>query len=465
MNEALRKLIEARQAIWSQMQTILTAAGERRSDSDREAGKPPELTADEQQTYERLDGEFETLDAQIKAETRRQDQAASVQEGQAALLESEGRAVAAGAQQSGIYEERALPTDPDERDAVIQDRDNDELRRYLRGGMAAFTPEQRAEQEVRGMRRLNLGSLEARQVLAAMPAEQRALSHVTNTAGEYLISEQWFNRVIVAMQAFGGMRRSRASILRTATGEQMHLPTVNDTSNTGNILAENTEVGETDIVLAEKVLDAYLVTSDLIRVPVQLLQDASYDVGGLLARLLAERVGRKSNALYTTGTGSSQPNGAVVASTEGKEAASASVITYLEMLDLKFSVDPAYWADGQGEWMFNSTSLLKAIKKLLDGDNRPIFQPNVQTGRIDRIDGDPFVINTDMADIAASAKVMLYGDFSLFFIRDVLDMQLIRLNERFAEFLQVGFMSYLRTDSELGDAGTAPIKHYVMAAS
>lgn len=455
MNEELRKLIEQRAALHKENVELLQKAKAENRD----------LSAEEQETYDRRDAEFDAITAKIKAEEKREDQAAEIQRASDLLLESEGRAVAAGAQSSNLYEERSLPSDPTERDRVIQDRDNDELRRYLMGGLPNLTPEQNQEQQIRRMRAVGAGNFMDLNAMRSANPEMRALTTTVDASGGYLVPEQWFARVIVAMKAFGGMRRSRASVLRTSTGEQMHLPTVDDTGNTGNQLDENTEMNETDVVVGEKVLDAYLAVSDLARVPIQLLQDAGYDVGGLLARLLGERLGRKTNAWHTVGTGSNQPQGAVGASALGKTAASATAIAYLEMLDLKFSVDPAYWDAGQGEWMMNSVSTFKAAKKLLDGDSRPIFQPDVQSGRVDRIDGDPFILNTDMADIAASAKVMLYGDFSYFYIRDVLDAQLVRLNERFAEFLQVGFFSYLRTDSELADAGQNPIKHYIMAAS
>jgi HK97 family phage major capsid protein len=293
-------------------------------------------------------------------------------------------------------------------------------------------------------------------------AYHRAQTTGTDASGGYLVPEDWFNRLTIALKAFGGMRASRATVLRTSSGEQMHLPTVDDTSNEADILAENTEVDETDVVVSEKVLDSYLYHSDLVRVPIQLLQDSMFDIGGLLARLLGERLGRKTNGAYTTGSGTNQPNGVVTASALGKTGASNSAISYVEMIDLKYAVDAAYHMNA--EWMFNTSSLMKAVKQLLDGQSRPIFQPDVQSGRVDRIDGDPFVPNTAMADIAAAAKVMLYGDFSYYFIRDVLGVQFVRLQERFAEFLQVGFMSYLRTDSELVDAGQNPIKHYILAA-
>jgi HK97 family phage major capsid protein len=320
------------------------------------------------------------------------------------------------------------PEDPE----AVQRRDNDEIRRYLLGGLQNLTREQKERYALRQMRAQGLrthdgftmGPHQMTPEVQAYYLQERAQTTGTDASGGYLVPEDWFNRLTIALKAFGGMRASRATVLRTSSGEQMHLPTVDDTSNEADILAENTEVDETDVVVSEKVLDSYLYHSDLVRVPIQLLQDSMFDIGGLLARLLGERLGRKTNGAYTTGSGTNQPNGVVTASALGKTGASNSAISYVEMIDLKYAVDAAYHMNA--EWMFNTSSLMKAVKQLLDGQSRPIFQPDVQSGRVDRIDGDPFVPNTAMADIAAAAKVMLYGDFSYYFIRDVLGVQFVR---------------------------------------
>jgi HK97 family phage major capsid protein len=67
--------------------------------------------------------------------------------------------------------------------------------------------------------------------------------------------------------------------------------------------------------------------------------------------------------------------------------------------------------------------------------------------------------------MAADAKSVLFGDFSKFVIRDVRGFTLVRLDERYADYHQVGFLAFLRTDSDLLDAGTHPIKHYVNSSS
>ncbi|KKM02260.1 hypothetical protein LCGC14_1786290, partial [marine sediment metagenome] len=67
--------------------------------------------------------------------------------------------------------------------------------------------------------------------------------------------------------------------------------------------------------------------------------------------------------------------------------------------------------------------------------------------------------------MAANAKSVLFGDFKKYLIRDVKGITVLRLAERYAEFLQVAFLAFLRTDGDLLDAGTAPIKHYANSAT
>ena len=50
-------------------------------------------------------------------------------------------------------------------------------------------------------------------------------------------------------------------------------------------------------------------------------------------------------------------------------------------------------------------------------------------------------------------------------VRDVQDVLLLRLEERYAEYLQVGFIAFARMDGKLVDAGTHPIKYYQNSAT
>ena len=54
---------------------------------------------------------------------------------------------------------------------------------------------------------------------------------------------------------------------------------------------------------------------------------------------------------------------------------------------------------------------------------------------------------------------------SKFHIRKVQGYQMLRLTERYADYLAVGFLGFARYDSRLVDAGTHPVKALTMAAS
>jgi len=255
--------------------------------------------------------------------------------------------------------------------------------------------------------------------------------------------------------------REVATILRTDSGNDLPIPTVSDHANVGAILAENTQVSEQDITFAQITMKAYKYSSKLIRVSAELLQDSAIDLESFIGGALGERIARILNTHFTTGDNSSKPQG-ISASGAGKTGSSASAITFDELLDLQHSLDPAYRANAK--FMMNDTTF-KAVRKLVDDQNRPIFLNDLSATSPGTLFGVPVVINQDVAVIAASAKVIYYGDFSKYLIRDVQDFTLLRLEERYADYHQVGFVGFSRNDGRILDAGTDPIKHFVMAAS
>ena len=290
-------------------------------------------------------------------------------------------------------------------------------------------------------------------------AEARAQS-LTSSAGGYTVPAGFLNQLEASLLAFGGMREV-ATILRTGEGNDLPIPTVSDHSNVGAILAENTQVAEQDVTFGQITMKAYKYSSKLIRVSAELLQDSAIDLESFIGGALGERIARVLNSHFTIGTNSSQPQG-IIASGAGVTAAAVAAITYGELVDLQHSVDPSY--RGNAKFMMND-STFKAIRKLVDDQNRPIFQPDISAASPGTLLGSPIVINQDCAAMAASAKSIFFGDFSKYLIRDVQDFTLLRLEERYADYHQVGFVGFSRHDGRILDAGTDPIKHLVMAAS
>ena len=291
--------------------------------------------------------------------------------------------------------------------------------------------------------------------------EFRAQS-TTDAAGGYTIPEGFSNELERALLAFGGPRRV-SRVLRTASGNDIPWPTVNDTSNKGAILAENTQVSEQDVVYGSVTLNAYKYSSKLIRVSAELMQDSAFNLGAEIGSMIGERLGRITAEHFTTGTGSSQPEGIVTGSTLGVTAASAVAITMDELIDLLASVDPAYQDSSSAGFMMHN-SVKSAVRKLKDSNNQYLWQPGLTSDAPDMLLGKPVVVNQEMASsIATGEKTVLFGDFSKFLIRDAGGVKLARMDERYRDYDQTGFVAFSRHDSVLLDAGTNPIKHLIQA--
>ncbi|MDX9861655.1 MAG: phage major capsid protein [Rhodospirillales bacterium] len=297
--------------------------------------------------------------------------------------------------------------------------------------------------------------------------EGRALSAIQGAAGGFtVLPEQLVRSLEVALLTFGGVRAT-SEIIRTTTAEPLSWPTANDTSNMGRRIGESGAVDTTGVTTAEPTFRkttwyAYKYTSDAILVPYELLRDSVFDLSGVLGAMLGERLARKTAVDNTTGTGAAEPRGIVTGSVLGVTAAAANAITSDEIIQLEHSVDAGYRV-GAGYMMHDSVAL--AIRLLKDGEGRYIWRAGLMEGRPDTLNGRPLAINQAMASaITNSAITMLFGQLNTFKIREVGTIRLYRLEERYRDNDQDGFMAFLEQDAGPLDAGTHPIRHLQQAA-
>jgi HK97 family phage major capsid protein len=105
--------------------------------------------------------------------------------------------------------------------------------------------------------------------------------------------------------------------------------------------------------------------------------------------------------------------------------------------------------------------LLGKLKQIADSQNRPLWSPSLVAGAPSTFDGFPIVINQQLPTPATTTKSVLFGDFSKYLIRDVAadGFGLVRLEERYAELAQVAFLAWMRSDGDLLNAGTGPVKY------
>jgi len=288
--------------------------------------------------------------------------------------------------------------------------------------------------------------------------EKRAMSVMKLAQGAALVPEGFMRNFEVALLAYGQMRDA-CDIWRTAEGNPIPWPVTNDTVNTGSLISENTTVSEVDVTVGQILFNAYKFTSNMVKVPVELMEDSAFDLSEELANLLAIRLARILNTKYTVGSGAAEPMGIVTACVNNSATTSALSATALSADDtiaLWHSVDPLYRTGGA--YMCHDT-ILKNLRQLKDGMGRYIWSNGLDKGRPDTLNDCPVYINQAMDSTVSSGKnTLLFGQLKKYKIREVATMRLRRLVERFADADQEGYVSFMRADGNLLDAGTHPVK-------
>jgi len=309
---------------------------------------------------------------------------------------------------------------------------------------------------------------EERAVLRAgtqVKAEFRAQTAGTTTAGGFTVPTELAEEIIKTMKAWGPMYdEDICTVMNTASGNPIKLPTVDDTAVTAEKHTEATALtddGGKDVTFGQKSLDAYVFDTEFVRFSMELAQDSVFNMEALLGALLGERLARIANKELTIGDGVGDPNGIVTASSLGKTAAAVAAITSDELIDLQHSVNSAYRRSPKARWMFADTTLA-AIRKLKDGQGNYLWQMgDIKTGAPASLLNHPYSINDDMDSLAAAKKVAIFGDLSKYFVRKVGSPIIGVLRERF--WPDLGIAGLIRFDGELGD--TAAVKHLITAAA
>jgi HK97 family phage major capsid protein len=307
-----------------------------------------------------------------------------------------------------------------------------------------------------------------RRVLESYQAERRDMAEGSGSTGGYFVPQGFVYKIEEALK-FCGQMFEASTIMDTATGQPLPWPNDNDTTISGEQINENTQVTTQDVTLGSITFNAYKYSTKLVKVSLELLQDSAFDFENYLARKFAIRLGRILNNKFTVGAGTTEPNGIVTAAAAGPTAVGSAANTgnadsatntvgSIDVVELEHSVDVLY-RRGASYMMHDTT--LKYLKEILDKYGRPLWKPGLSSGDPDRINGYPYFLNNDMAQLGASNKTVLFGDLTKYVIRRVKSLQVLRLSERFADYGQVAFVGFARYDGNLLDAGTHPVKYLI----
>jgi HK97 family phage major capsid protein len=283
--------------------------------------------------------------------------------------------------------------------------------------------------------------------------EFRAGLDVANAgAGQETIPEGFMAELERRTLAFGVVRNV-CRVVKTATGNELPWPTVDDTGNTGALLAEATTIGTSvDPTFAAVTFNAYKYSSKAVFISQELLEDSAFNLGVEIASLLGERLGRIEGSETTTGTGSSRTKGVVTCAGTGVTSAVATVITADEVINLVHSLDPSYRSLSSVGFQMHDTAV-NYLRKLKDANGMYLWQSGMQAGAPDRLLGFPVLVNQSMEPLVSNLPVtakkhILFGAYEKYIIRDVAAVRFYRLDERYRDTDQTAFVAFKRMDGD-----------------
>jgi len=402
VSEFIKRLQERRLNVWEQTKELLDTAEEAKR----------ELSAEEEQTYQRLSADLDKIDERVKE-----------------MVEAEQRTKDAEAAFADLLDKPA--------DVRKKAQDTSaELRQWLtgEGGKRAF--------EVRPD--------------ATTPHDFRTLSKLTAAAGANTVPISFYNRLIEHMIEVSGVLMANPTLLRTASGEQIQIPkTTAHSTPSGAPIAEAATLASSDPTFGQVPLDAYKY-GILLQISHELLNDTGVDLAGYLARQAGRAIGNWLGTHLVTGTGTNQPNGVVTAATVGVTGGAGVVgaFTADNLIDLFYSVIAPYRNSSSCAWLMKDSSVA-GLRKIKDSTNQYIWQPGLTADAPDTVLGKRLYTDPNVAAVALSAKSVVFGDFSTYFVRMVESLRFERSDDYAFNTDLVSYRAVLRGDGDQVDTSGA----------
>ena len=286
---------------------------------------------------------------------------------------------------------------------------------------------------------------------------RNALSVGENEAGGYTVPDEFHRQLIQALEE-NNIFRTLAHVIRTNSGTRT-IPIAADNGK-ASWVEEGNAIGESDLTFGVTTLSAYKLAC-AIRVSNELLHDSAFDIAGHIATRFGVRFGNAEEDAFINGKGvsadptvtPSEPTGILTTLADPSVlTANASTISFDDVYKLFYALKAPYRQ--KAKFLCNETALLQ-LMLLKDGNGQYIWKPGLDIGKPDTILGHQIYTSTYMPAIEgvaandAGKKVLLFGDFSYYWVADRTNRTMRRLNELYAMTDQVGFVGTQRVDGKL----------------
>jgi HK97 family phage major capsid protein len=397
-----KEMRQKRAALVEQARKLLDAA---------EAEKR-ELTAEEEQQYDKIMAEVDGLKDKIEREERLQGHEGDLNRS----LREPTRPEPGGNGQGQVVEYRGMkiPAMTAEQRAALTS--------YLRGGFGALGRE-----------------------------EMRALQAGSDIAGGYIVAPQEFVTTLIKAVDNLVVIRQLATVYPLATAESLGVPVLDaDPADADWTTELATGSEDSTMAFGKRELRPHPMAKR-IKVSNKLLRQSVLDTEALVRDRLAYKFAVTQEKGFMTGSGAQQPLGIFTASNNGISTGrdvstdnTTTAITADNLINVKFTLKQNYWP--RARWIFHRDAV-KMIRKLKDSQDQYLWQPGIAANIPDRILETPYLISEYAPNtFTAALYVGIIGDFSFYWIVDALDMQVQRLVELYAETNQVGFIGRAETD-------------------
>jgi len=272
-----------------------------------------------------------------------------------------------------------------------------------------------------------------------------------------------FYSQVIEVAKFVGPMLTTSTMLRTASGEPLQIPS-QATYSAGTQTAAGSVLSESDPTFnAFKTLQSWKY-GGIITVARELLEDTGVDLLGFLSDQIGVGLGASINAALTNGTGTTQPTGIAVAAGSGVTGGTgvSGAFTADNLIDLVYSLDTLARRRPGAGFQMNKTAIA-AVRKLKDNYGRYIFEPALSADKSDLLLGYSIAENPDLASAGTGVTSVLFGDLASYYVREVGGIRLDRSDDYAFANDQVTFRYTWRGDGNL--IQTSHVKKFTGAAS
>lgn len=295
-----------------------------------------------------------------------------------------------------------------------------------------------------------------------VPVELRADQTTTNAAGT--IPAGFYGQLWEYMIETSSVLQLKPQILRTTSGETIKLPRATAHSVAGAV-TEGSAITASDPTLSS-VNSTVTKEGYLTQFTKELLDDTGVDLEGYLARSAGTALGNAvgaaavAAAVAAAASGKTAGNGIGAVTSYGTQSTEGEGFDFL--IDLYYSVIAPYRNSSSCGWLMSDLGAAQ-VRKLKSADGVYAWQPSVIVGQPDLVLGKPVLTDTNVADPAASAKSIIFGDWSSLVVRIAGGFRFERSDDFAFDADMTTFRALTRHGSVSVDANA--LKSFVHAAS